>query len=285
MRWILRTRHPESAVSFATSSCFDTWIFPHIPKTAGTALVEAIGRSNDVANVILESLVDQNRYSRLELLTKVTRTRRIVLSGHIHLKHWENFIRWTGREKIMTLLRSPDDIHVSNINFIMGRITRTLTELRDKPGALDADVAQWRRRYANGVYDYPVRGERDSVAAWLAMVNSPFSLDATWANELVSSTPYIEHYREMILRYLGCGDEDVMSTMQFIRRIAPVIVPINLVDRFGQQVFGVTVQRGVNAREANVLGKQDIDGSVMRKLMGRDLELYYRMMENSWRPT
>lgn len=51
---LLRDTHPQRGPRFANAPCFETGIFAHIPKTAGTAAVEALRprqRSRKTANL------------------------------------------------------------------------------------------------------------------------------------------------------------------------------------------------------------------------------------------
>ena len=283
-RWLLRDHHPVAGVKLSNAPCFETWIFPHIPKTAGTAFVEALGESQNIANVIIESLDDQSPRERLELLRRVVRTRKVIVSGHIHLKHWSDVLRWSGRERIVTILRRPSDIHVSNVNFIMGRIAKVLEGSGLDRIVLEASIAQWRGRYAAGAYHDPTRGPRDAVAAWLAMLERPFELTKECANEIIASKPYYQIYRELIHAYLGCGDESVAATVRFLSRLNPIIVAVDDIGAFAEEFFGVTVRKGVNARHVNVLKEEDIDPDILRRLVGRDSDLYDILIKSAWRP-
>ncbi len=282
-RWILATGQ-QCGLSLANAPCFETWVFPHIPKTAGTAFVEALGRSSAVANVIVESFEEQGAESRRRVFQNAARTRIVFLSGHIHLKHWGDIIRWRGTEKILSIIRDPAEIQISNVNFILGRIANTLDGDESTISSLDALVDKWRRAFGSGAFHDPVRGELDSVAAWLAMVDAPFSPTAEWAHRLISSAAYDAIYREVILAYLGCGDEEVSETMEFLGRLAPTIVPIEYIGEFAKQTFGVTVPAGVNARKMSVLHKDDVDPAVMLRLVDKDRELFGRLMDFAWRP-
>lgn len=284
LRWVVNDDHPALGVKLANAPGFETWVFPHIPRAAGTAIVEALNASDGLASVMVEILGSLEPDERRHILLNAMRTRKVVLSGHIHLKHWGNFIRWNGTEKIFTILRDPVEIHVSNINFIMGRIGLALRSPELDKAVLGERVAIWQKRYSDGLFDAPTQGDLDAVASWLAMTDRTFTMTPHFARSLIASKAYTTIYREIIAQFLGLGDESAEQTVDLMRRLGVFIVLIEHTAQFMKRHFDCDIPRGVNARLVNVLDANGIDQEVLQNLVGRDGDLYIRLQELAWQP-
>jgi hypothetical protein len=280
-RWLLRTNSPEVGVRFANAPAFRTHVFIHIPKTAGTAVVETLQRSPSVAVVNAEGLGRMARRERSKLLYRALHSRHIFLRSHAHLKHWTQYLTWNGREEIFTVLRDPMQVQLSNINFIVGRVRQVLEDAKTDSAFLSERMSVWRQRFASGAYGARTEGNLDAVASWLAMTDEPFSLSERFAASILASEPYRAIYAEIIHNFLGLGNVPVEQTVKFVGRFMD-IVPIDSLGAYVEHKFGLQLMSGVNARMANVIGADGVGADVWHGLLGRDVELHAKLGSLAW---
>lgn len=259
MRWLLRGREPLSALKFANLPAFETWVFLHIPKTAGTAFIEGATHCRDFTLLSVRRIPGMNQRERRALLRKAVRTRKLIVHGHTHVNHWKDYFRWSGRERVFTVLRDPVDIQMSNVNFIVGRISSALESPAVDKSKLNENVRRWRQAYDQGKFGASTKDDLDAVCSWLAMANRPFEPSAAFALALMSSEPYVTTYSSMMSKFLSLGNQPVDQIVSFVRDLGLYAVPIKYAGDFTRQTFGFELPKGVNVRAANVLAKEQVD--------------------------
>ncbi len=281
---IVKASHHVTPLKFANLPGFKTWIFLHIPKTAGTSFFETARARNDLVTVPVSRLIHTPTPQRRLLLRRAIKTRNIILHGHVHAKYWRQYIKWTGRERAFTFLRDPVDIQLSNVNFIMGRISAIVGAKHFDGKAFDRMTRAWRQRFEQNKFSAAANNV-DAAASWTAMVERPFEPSTAWALELMRSEPYVHMYSRMIEKFLGAAGEpqSVAEIIAFVKRLGVNVVRIEDASAFTKQHFGFELPKGVNARRLDLVGRADLEPDVIGKLLGQDAELYEQLLPLAWR--
>lgn len=211
---ILRVEFDRRVMALIAALSLFRVIFIHIPKTAGTSIVESVEEESNAPIYRFGSIdpVDiEHIYGQLDKCNQAT---PCFFSGHVWIRHLSAYMCLGEDDELFAVYRPLDSIHASIINYSANKVASNKEYIERLLGSNAGLVLfeKYREALITGNLDSPTSVDEDLIFHFVLMKSlGPFSRDDLLL--VFESMEYRMVYGGVYKNYLLLGDEPTDYTI------------------------------------------------------------------------